>query len=390
MQPTPTDFLRLATTTAEHYGFRSVETLKRDPLCRKCTDNITHNANATERKIDNIHGLLTAGMNAYCKEKLNGTTEPALFYTIEQVPRSGETAIAFHMFGVSKSIAEATLIHVSRALATEAGYDDHTIRINSLGDRDSVTRYTRELTNYFRKRINDLPPEARERLKDHVFSTLDYLIEVEHELAYRSPNPMEYLSDPSRKHFREIIEYLDMSEAPYEIDPTLMGHYACYSDAMFRIDTYLEQDEERVQAPLTIRGGRYDEFVHRTTKRPISAVGAVAILRDTKAPIRSPRIKLSTPSVYIVQLGFGPKIKSLMLIDELRRSGVPVHQNLASNSLSEQLRDAEKQKVKYVVIVGQKEFVDGTVILRDMAARNQESIGADSLAARLRRVAQPA
>jgi histidyl-tRNA synthetase len=61
--------------------------------------------------------------------------------------------------------------------------------------------------------------------------------------------------------------------------------------------------------------------------------------------------------------------------------------NLASDSLSAQLRDAEAEQVRYTVIIGQKEFVDGTVILRDMHARNQEFIPVETLIKKLKRSA---
>jgi histidyl-tRNA synthetase len=260
------------------------------------------------------------------------------------------------------------------------------VRINSLGDRESSGRYIRELTNYLKKRLEDMPESARELMKEHVMQALMHLIEKEHDLAYKSPNPLEYLSDQSRKHFREIVEFLDMSDTPYEIDPKLMGHHECYSDAMFAIDLLEEDGSKMAHAPLSIRGGRYNEFVFRNTKKPIPAVGAVVVLKDKKSPSRPPRTRLSIPSVYVVQLGFGPKIKSLMLVDELRKSGINVFQNLASDSLSTQLRDAESRGVKYTVIIGQKEFVDGTVILRDMEGRNQEYVKMDAIAGRLKRV----
>ena len=333
--------------------------------------------------------MLAGGMQNFCEYKLHEIQEPVLFYTIEQVPRSGEAAISFQIFNVEKSIAEAILIQATRALTLDLGYTNHSVRINSLGDRESSSRYIRELTNYLRKRLDDMPEAARELMKEHVLTALLHLIEKEHDLAYKSPNPLEYLSDQSRKHFREIIEYLDMSDTPYEIDPKLIGHHECYSDALFAIDLLDENNERMQHPPLLIRGGRYNEYVFRNTKRQIPAAGAVAILRDKKAPTRAPRTRLSIPSVYVVQLGFGPKIKTLMLIDELRKSGINVHQNLASDSLSLQLRDAEARNVKYTVIIGQKEYVDGTVILRDMQERNQEYVPMNTLASRLKRSKQP-
>ena len=79
-----------------------------------------------------------------------------------------------------------------------------------------------------------------------------------------------------------------------------------------------------------------------------------------------------------------------MMIDELRKSGIKVYQNLASDSLSTQLRDAEAKLVKYTVIMGQKEYVDGTVILRDMVGRNQEYVKMDILTQKLKKATQNA
>jgi histidyl-tRNA synthetase len=385
MDVNATDFIRHAASTAEHFGFKSLDVLKRHPECKSCAKKLEHTASAQDRRIDSLHGMLTSGMHNFCEAKLHAINEPVLFYTLEQVPRSGEAAVAFQIFNVEKSIAEAILIQATGALTRELGFTNYSVRINSLGDRDSSSRYIRELTNYLRKRLDDMPESARELMKEHALTALSHLIEKEHELAYKSPNPLEYLSDQSRKHFREIVEYLDMTDTSYEIDPKLIGHHECYSDALFAIDI-LDQEGVRMEhAPVYVRGGRYNEFVYRNTKQQIPAAGAVVVLRDKKAPTRTPRTRMAIPSVYVVQLGFGPKIKSLMLIDELRKSGISVHQNLASDSLSTQLRDAEARNVKYTVIIGQKEFVDGTVILRDMQGRNQESVPLVQLAGRLRR-----
>ena len=93
------------------------------------------------------------------------------------------------------------------------------------------------------------------------------------------------------------------------------------------------------------------------------------------------------PDVYLVQLGFGPKVKSLLLIDELRNAGISVYQNIMSDSLSEQLHHAERKGVRYVIIVGHKEFMEDTVILRDLKQQNQENIPVSNLSAVLKKVA---
>jgi histidyl-tRNA synthetase len=382
MSYSPTEFLKVAHHTAEHYGFQTIDQLKKHPACKDCTVSLPHTVSATNKKTDSHGGLLSNGVVTFCEEKLHALGEPILLYAIDQMPRTGEPSVTFHIFNVERSIAEAILIQVSRALANELGHTEHTVRINSLGDRDSVTRYTREVTNYLKKRLDHMPPAARELMKEHPLSALSNLVEIDHELAQRSPNPLEFLSDGSRKHFREIIEYLDMSETPYEIDPKMLGHHECYSDAIFSIDI---QDEDGVPAPLSIRGGRFNEYMQRNTKSRTPVVGAVATLKNSKTPSRLPRVKTTVPSVYVIHLGFGPKIRSLMLIDELRRAGIPAMHNLASDSLSTQLRDAEAKGIRYVLIMGQKEFVENTIIFRDLNVRNQEFVDQSAVVKKLKK-----
>lgn len=275
------------------------------------------------------------------------------------------------------------MIQASRSLLSELGHTDHVVRINSLGDSESALRYTRELTTFLRKRLDSLPETARELMKEHPYLALMSLVNEGHELAQKTPNPLEFLSDPSRKHFREIVEYLDMSDAPYEIDPRMIGHHELYSDAIFSIEDYGEIPQD---TPVLIaRGGRFDDYLFRKTKSRIPAVGTVITLKNTKPASRIPKPKYPTSSVYVVQLGLGPKMRSLMVIDELRRAGIQVEHDLASDSLSTQLREAENKGASYTIIIGQKEYVEQTVILRDMKERNQEQISLDQLVRKLKR-----
>lgn len=376
----PTEFVKIVTTTAEHFGFRSLDALRKEPACKDCLETLTYTLDEADLTSDNTDGLLSQGLTVFCQEKIHGIDTPIQFYTVSDTQKK-DVGVSLHIYNVPKSIAEVLLIQTNRAIAQELGVTDHTIHINSLGDSDSLVRYTREVTNFLRRRLDLIPAEARELMKKHPLLAIQHLANIDHELSYKSPNSLEYLSDQSRKHFRDIIEYLDMSEASYEIDTKMLGHHEYYSDAIFDITSDVDETEDN----LTIRGGRYDEFVFRKTKKRIPAVGSVAIFHNKTLPSRLPRIKNYQPDTYVIQLGFEPKIKTLMLIDSLRQAGVKVLHDLANDSLSAQLRHAEEIGVKYVLIMGQKEFVDGTIIMRDMVARKQEAIDPELAIRRLKR-----
>lgn len=384
MKYTTTDFLRAATDTAEHFGFSTIEKLRRDPVCQNCPSALSHTICDDDHRLDTHGGVSARTIAAYCEEKLHAHSGPTLLYSLVDHPdETTDTALTLNIFNVPKSIAEAILIQAARSLLNELGENDHIVKVNSLGDNESTARYVKELTNFLRKRLDLMPDDAREKMKQHPMLALQELINQDHELAYKAPSPLEHLSDQSRKHFREIVEYLDLSDAAYEIDPKLLGHHEVYSDALFSIDPLATA--EAMEPQIKVRGGRFDEFIYRKTKTRTPAVGVVISQKSNRPAARLPKAKTPPVLVHVVQLGFGPKLRSLMIIDLLKQAGVPVKHDLASDSLSTQLRQAEAAGVRYTIIVGQKEFVDNTVILRDMKERSQEPVNLETLVKRLKK-----
>ena len=126
MDITATDFLKQATNTAEYFGFKNIADLKKHPQCRSCKKKLDNTATAQLRRNDALQGMLTSGMNTFCEAKLHEIEEPILFYTIEQVPRTGEAALSLQIYNVEKSIAEAILIQASKALVNDLGHTNHT------------------------------------------------------------------------------------------------------------------------------------------------------------------------------------------------------------------------------------------------------------------------
>src|SRR5690349_7942213 len=133
-QTSATDFIKLGTRTAHHFGFRSLDELRetaRSANVRGDRPKIP----AVARRLDQLQGILANGASAYFDHNLHALGEPALFYTVEELPRTGDVAISLQILGIEKSIAEALLIHTIRSFFTELGYTEHSVRINSLGDR---------------------------------------------------------------------------------------------------------------------------------------------------------------------------------------------------------------------------------------------------------------
>jgi histidyl-tRNA synthetase len=227
----------------------------------------------------------------------------------------------------------------------------------------------------------------------------------------------------AKAHFKEVLEYLDALKLTYRINPNLVRGLDYYTHTVFEIteipdeiasvpavveeeaETATEETpdgeakkavkekpaEKAAPTPLSIAGGgRYDYLAKRLgSKKDIPAVGAsIGVDRVLLSPnykATAPRI-VKKPKIYFIQLGFEAKLKSLEIIEVLRNARIPVTHSLNKDSLSMQLAIAEKQQIPYALIFGQKEALDGTVIVRDMVTRSQETVKLANLAEYIKKV----
>ncbi len=79
--------------------------------------------------------------------------------------------------------------------------------------------------------------------------------------------------------------------------------------------------------------------------------------------------------VFLAQLGDQARRKMFVLFEEMRRNGYCVRQAFTKDSLKAQLEEANRIGARHTLILGQKELLDDTIILRDMESGTQEVVG---------------
>jgi len=89
--------------------------------------------------------------------------------------------------------------------------------------------------------------------------------------------------------------------------------------------------------------------------------------------------------IFLAQLGEQAKRKMFILFEEMRKAGYRVRQAFTKDSLKVQLEEANRLGAKYSLILGQKELIDGTIIIRDMESGTQEMIDYKKIGAELNR-----
>ncbi len=327
----------------------------------------------------------TAGlMRSYIEHGMTSLPQPLLFYNYGPIfrhdnPQKGRYR-QFWQFdmdalGSEKSILDALVIKTAWTALIEAGATNLSIDINSIGDKECRSGYIRELISYYRKHINILPPVDRERLKTNPLRILDSKEEKTIELNLNAPETLSHLCPACKKHFKEVLEYLEEMEIPYIINKCLVRGLSYYTRTVAEI---MIEDPETGKRITIAGGGRYDYLAKQLgSKKDVPAVGmSIGVDRVVEAPWfakLSPRI-IKKPKIYFIQLGFDAKLKSLNVIEILRKGKVPIAQSISKDNLGAQLAVAEKLGMHYAIIFGQKEAMEGSVIFRDMINRSQEIV----------------
>jgi histidyl-tRNA synthetase len=259
------------------------------------------------------------------------------------------------------------------------------IHINSIGTPESRANYKNALTAYFRTKKHKLSEDDKKRLLKNPLRLLDSKDPGMVELKAEAPQIVDWLDEASKAHFMRVLEYLDEAGASYQLDPYLVRGLDYYTKTVFEIMPVSDNPEE---AGLALGGGgRYDGLHELVGGRPTPACGMALGLERVVARMKANATEAApaTRDVFVAQLGEQGRKKAFALFEELRMAGIQAGEALSKDAIKAQMEMANKMGAKWAVIIGQKEVLDGTAIIRDMDAGTQETVDVRKVAQELKR-----
>jgi histidyl-tRNA synthetase len=315
----------------------------------------------------------------YMEENLQAWSQPVMVHFRKPFPGSqfkkkpSEEVYGFEIMGSAKATGEALLLKTALAILGDLGYKNLYIEINSIGDKESVNKFERELGTYFRKHGDTLPAKLRQEFKKNHYSIiLDNSAESE---IFRKAMPptIGSLSDQSRTYFKEVLEFIEAFNVPYKIKPSIISDKLFASNTVFEIREGSEDGEEGL---LLARGYRYNYLAKKIGgKREIPSVGITLTVKKNPKFCKKVLIKkIKKPSYYLVQLGETAKLKALNIVETLRRNRIPIYHSITKDKITGQLSGAEYMRASHVLIIGQKEAIEDTIVIRDISTRAQDTV----------------
>lgn len=286
----------------------------------------------------------------------------------------------FHQFGFEalgegNPVIDSQLISLVNNFYKEIGLEI-SIQINCLGCRSCQENFKKIITDYYKPRKNSLCEDCKKRLLRNPLRILDCKNENCQILVTDAPQFIDNLCEECHAHFVSVLEYLDDLEIPYTLNPHLVRGLDYYTKTTFEIWLASDSDKEARQNALG-GGGRYDNLIEDLGGGYTPAIGYAGGIERLILIIKEKGINIPSlprPDIFLAQLGDNARKKCLKLFEDLRQSAILASESLSKDGLKNQIEIANKQGVKYTLILGQKEMMDGTILLRDMESGIQETI----------------
>lgn len=404
-------FFEKAEEIANYYGFQPIQTPHIEKMdlftstLGETTDIVekqmyTIKTRSGDRLVLRPEGT-AAIMRAYLKHGMQNRPQPVMlwykgsFFRHEN-PQFGRLrefqSFGLEMLGESNSIADATIIRVATTILEELGLKNYIVRINSIGDKECRGTYRKELANYYRRKINNLCKDCRRRLRENPFRLLDCKEEGCQKLKERAPQMINFLCPDCKTHFKEVLEILDALNIPYSLDHYLVRGLDYYTRTVFEIfldspqSNETDGKNEKQETPETpppfknlalAGGGRYDYLSKILSNKDVPGVGMamgverIIVILTEKNLLKSHSKK---PKIFFIQIGSLAKQKSLLLMEMFRKANLAVAQSVTKDSLKSQLKIAAKLEVPFILMVGQKEALEETIIIRNMSLGSQDIV----------------
>lgn len=323
---------------------------------------------------------------AYLENKLQTLNQPVKLYYLGPMFRSERPQAGryhqFHQFGLeifgsNSYLADAEVISFAWEFYTSLGLHELDLRLNSVGCPKCRPLYRQVLQEFLAPQKEQLCSTCRERFERNPLRILDCKSPVCQELSADAPVMPDHFCPECDTHFRKVRQALDEAGIPYTLDDRLVRGLDYYTKTAFEIQI------KGIGAQSAVcGGGRYDGLIEEFGGPAIPGVGFALGLERIFLALDAQGLGFEeTPQldIFIATMGETAANKAFTLAKELRQKNLSVQQDLLGKSLKSQLRSADKQGAKYVLIIGEEELQSGLYQVRDMAESKQELVSAEKL-----------
>ena len=217
----------------------------------------------------------------------------------------------------------------------------------------------------------DIPKNKIDKLLDLFSKDFDYYLTIKEENNLLTEGVNELV---------EIREYLNKLGIVDDtvFTPTLARGLSIYTGIVFEF-----YDKKKRLTCAIGAGGRYNKIITNFMDNGMEypAVGLSFGLEPIFVILKEEMKKDSLIDVYMVPLD--TNIETLKLANKLREKGINVLIEMNKRKVGKCFEYAERENIKYVMIIGENEITSGNYNIKDMVKKEEYSLNVDELMEKL-------
>ena len=246
------------------------------------------------------------------------------------------------------------------------------LKINSLGNKNTRAKYREDLINYFSDNLDNLDENSKNRLHSNPLRILDSKNPEMKKLIDEAPILLDYLDSESEEHFNKLKNILSDAGIDFQVNPKLVRGLDYYNRTVFEWETDVLGSQGAVCS-----GGRYDDLIEKIGGKSTPAIGwAMGMERLVSLyEYSNEKINKISPHIYIAIDGDEAQKKAFQISEELRELNpkIRIQLNMGGGSFKSQLKRADKSNSNYAIIIGLDELKNDYLSLKSLR-RNQEQV----------------
>ena len=392
-----TNIVTIARNTATRYGFKEVITPAVEPLellGAKAGDEIRQRMfifkDLGERQVA-LRPEFTASIARLTTTTLRNDPKPLRLFSVGTVYRYDEPQRGryrefwqsnFEIMGSTKPEADAEIVLLTNDFMQMIGLKGYAFKIGHIGiirgilSQEGVDEKTQ---NAVLQRMDKKDYDGALKLieSDKCKQKLTTLIDIRGndwlDVIEQLQNTVTgyNIAEAALKNLTEVVKLIVESTNPLiVIEPAFARGLEYYTGMIFEV--YIPQLEIALGG-----GGRYDKLIEVFGGEPTPAVGCahgidrIAIAMHTQQKIIASTIE---KRIAVIPITEALKADALKIAQTLRQAGLSVEFEIMGRKMSKALEDADKRKMDFAIIVGERELKEGAVVLKDLGNRLQNTV----------------
>lgn len=282
------------------------------------------------------------------------------------------------LYGSDLPAADVEVISLAYAFLKSVGLKSLELNLNSIGCKTCRAEFNAALKKYIGDNLDNMCRQCRERFDKNPLRILDCKEEKCKVITAGAPKITDYLCDDCKAHLESVQNMLAALKIPFTVNPSVVRGLDYYTRTVFE---FVSKD---IGAQGTVcGGGRYNNLVEEVGGKSTPAVGfglglerLLLVLENTGNLVA----EKERDDLYIASMGERACAYVPVLVSDLRAQGVKTEFDIMARGLKAQMKYADKNGAKFVVVIGDDEIDRGTVTVKRMETGETVEVAIDKIA----------